>query len=221
LLPRRWLGNHLNTEPELSPKSLQFREHYRTLTDDELVHFAIDRDLIPAAREAITAELEARGLRDLSSFKKRFEEDAVNARTAALLPLFAPSRLLLADPKSLEYFGFTVVVTLGLICLHKWLLGDATTWRKEEALFMWLFFAIIFTWDPIVEVLKGRATGKLMWWLMLGLMYIGLITTVFAVPSVGRVVSTFNPLVVWLVFVSPAIVIAIRKLARSTAQRTL
>jgi hypothetical protein len=177
--------------------------------------------LIPAAREAITDELEARGLRDLSSFKKRFEDDAANVRTASLLPVFAPSRVLLADAKSRQYFGFTGLVILGLIGLHKWLLGDATTWRKEEALFIWLFFALILTWDPIVEVLKERASGKLMWWLMLGLMYIVLTATALAVPAVGRVVATFNPLVVAAIFASPAIVIAIRKGARSIAARIL
>jgi hypothetical protein len=213
--------NHMDIEPKRSAESLEFREYYRTLADDELVHFAIDRDLIPAAREAITDELEARGLQDLSSFKKRFEDDAANVRTAALLPLFAPSRVLLADGKSLQYFGFTGLLILGMLGLHKWLLGDATTWRKEEALFIWLFFALILTWDPIIEVLKGQASGKRIWWLLLGLMYIGLIATALAVPAMGRVVATFNPLVVLAIFASPAIVIAIRKGARSIAARTL
>jgi hypothetical protein len=211
----------MDIEPKRSAESLEFREYYRTLADDELVHFAIDRDLIPAAREAITDELEARGLQDLSSFKKRFEDDAANVRTAALLPLFAPSRVLLADGKSLQYFGFTGLLILGMLGLHKWLLGDATTWRKEEALFIWLFFALILTWDPIIEVLKGQASGKRIWWLLLGLMYIGLIATALAVPAMGRVVATFNPLVVLAIFASPAIVIAIRKGARSIAARTL
>jgi hypothetical protein len=59
---------HMDIEPNLSAESLRFREHYRTLTDDDLVHLGIDQDLIPAAREVITDELEARGLQDLSSF---------------------------------------------------------------------------------------------------------------------------------------------------------
>ena len=214
----------MDIEPNLSTESLRFRERYRTLTDDDLVHLAIDQDLIPAAREAIADELEAHGLRDLSSFKKRFEEDAANAadaRTADLLPVFGPSRLLMADAMNRQYFGFAGLVIIGLIGLHKWLLGDATTWRKEETLFLWLFFGLIFTWDPIVEVLKRRASGKLVWWLMLGLMYIGAVAAVMAVPPVGRVVATFNPLVVLAIFASPVIVLAIRKGARRIAVRSL
>jgi hypothetical protein len=214
----------MDIEPNLSTESLRFRERYRTLTDDDLVHLAIDQDLILAAREAIADELEARGLRDLSSFKKRFEEDAANAadaRTADLLPVFGPSRLLMADAKNRQYFGFAGLVIIGLIGLHKWLLGDATTWRKEGTLFLWLFFGLIFTWDPIVEVLKRRPSGKLVWWLMLGLMYIGAVAAVMAVPPVGRVVATFNPLVVLAIFASPVIVLAIRKGARRIAVRSL
>jgi len=60
----------MDTEPNLSAESLRFREHYRTLTDDDLVHLAIDQDLIPAAREAIANELEARGLRDFHHSKR-------------------------------------------------------------------------------------------------------------------------------------------------------
>jgi hypothetical protein len=211
----------MDIEPNLSAESLRFREHYRTLTDDDFVHLAIDQDLIPAAREAIADELEARGLRDLSSFKKRFEKDAANTRTADLLPVFGPSSVLMADAKNRQYFGFTGLVIIGLIGFHKWLLGDATTWRKEGTLFLWFFFALIFTWDPIVEVLKGRPSGKLVWWLMLGLMYIVLIATDLAVPAVGRVVGTFNPSVVLAILASPAIVLALRKGARRIAVRSL
>jgi hypothetical protein len=70
----------MNAEPKCSAESLQFREHYRNLVDDDLARLAMDTNLIPPAREAITDELEARGLRDLSSFKKRFEEDSVIVR---------------------------------------------------------------------------------------------------------------------------------------------
>jgi hypothetical protein len=182
----------MDIEPNLSGESLRFREHYRTLTDDDLVHLAIDRDLIPAAREAISDELAARGLRDLSTFKKRFDEDAANAaeaRNADLLPVFGPSRALMADGQNRQYFGFTCLVIIGLIGLHKWLLGDATTWRKEETLFLWLFFALIFIWDPIVEVFKGRASGKRVWWLVLGLTYIVVtaaeLPPIFQTPRLG------------------------------------
>jgi hypothetical protein len=59
---------------------LRFGEHFRALTDDDLMRLAMDENLIPAAREAITDELEARGLQDLSSFKKRFAQEAAIAR---------------------------------------------------------------------------------------------------------------------------------------------
>lgn len=127
----------------------------------------------------------------------------------------------MADAKHRQYFGFTGLVIIGLIGLHKWLLSDATTWRKEETRFLWLFFALIFTWDPIVEVLKGRAFGKLVWWLILGLIYIAVTAAAMAVPAVGRVVATFNPLVVAAIVVSPAIVLAIGKGVRRFPARSL
>jgi len=147
--------------------------------------------------------------------------DAASRITADLLPVFGPSRVLMADAKNRQYFGFTGLVIIGLIGLHKWLLGDATTWRKEETLFLWLFFALIFIWDPIIEVLKGRASGKLIAWLTLGLIYIIVTTADLAVPAVGRVAATFNSLVVVAILASPAIVLAIRKCARRIAVRSL
>jgi hypothetical protein len=74
----------MSTETNDPAERLQFRERYRTMTDDDLARLALYEDLMPAAREAITEELQARGLRDLSSFQKQFEEDAIFAKAEGL-----------------------------------------------------------------------------------------------------------------------------------------
>lgn len=44
----------------------------------------MDENVVPAAREAMTEELEARRLRDRSSFEKRFQEDAIVTKADGL-----------------------------------------------------------------------------------------------------------------------------------------
>jgi hypothetical protein len=92
---------------------LRFRERYRNLTDDDLVHLALDENLTPTAHEAMADELDARGLRDhLSSVRRQLEEE---------------TRASPEEQKNLQLFGLAGLVMFGLVGVHKWVLGDATT----------------------------------------------------------------------------------------------
>jgi hypothetical protein len=196
----------MTIEPDHTAERLRFRERYGNLTDDDLVHVAMDENLTPAAREAMAEELDARGLRGhLSSVRNRLEEEA---------------RALPKEQKDHQLFGLAGLVMFGLVGVHKWVLGDATTWRKEGALALWLFWALIFTWDPAVRLVAGQASGKLVFWLVLGWLYFAAITAALAVPALGRVVSDFNPLLVLAVIASPAIVVGAQRLLRRFANRS-
>ena len=56
--------------------NLQFREHYGTLSDDELVHIALTRELVPDAAEALKTELVSRGILDLSTQREEMFREA-------------------------------------------------------------------------------------------------------------------------------------------------
>jgi len=59
---------------------MQDREHfaqrYTQLSDDELAELALHGELLSEAQEVLAAELEKRGIKDLSIFRKRIEADA-------------------------------------------------------------------------------------------------------------------------------------------------
>ena len=206
---------HMSNEPNHTVERLRFREHYRSLTDDDLARLSMDENLVPAAREEITEELQVRGLGDLSAFRKRFAEEATVSRSEGFIGVLP------REQKDLQLFGATVLVMFGLVGVHKWLLGDATTWRKEESLALWLFFALMFTWEPVVRLIKGQASGKSVVWLMLGLLYFAVNTAPLAVPALGRLVNGFNPLLVIATIASPAIVLGLRWALRRFASRSL
>jgi len=208
----------MNVEPNYAAERLRFRERYRTLGDDDLARLALDDDLIPAAREAITDELEARGLRDLSPLKKRFKEDAALAIRDGLTA-FVPASARPTPRKEDQYLGLTGLAMFGLVGLHKWLLGDATTWRKEGTLVTWLFLALLVSWDPMVRAVRGQASGRLVFWLILGWMYVATMAAVLAVPALGRVVSGLNPLLVLAAFAAPLIVLEVHRASRRFASR--
>jgi hypothetical protein len=209
----------MNSDSEDSTERLRYRERYSSMADDDLARLALDDNLIPAAREAIAKELEARGLRDLSPFKKRFDEDAALA-IADGLTAFLPLNARPEPRKTDQYLGLTVLGMFGLVGLHKWLLGDATTWRKEEALAIWLFFALVFTWYPTAQVLKRHAARKLLFWLILGWLYVAVTAAPLLVPALGRVVGELNPFLVLAVFASPAIVLGVRRAVGHFARRS-
>jgi hypothetical protein len=103
----------MTLEPNHTVERLRFRERYRNLTDADLVHLALDENLTPTAREAMADELDARGLRDhLSSVRRQLEEE---------------TRASPEDLKNLQLFGLAGLVMFGLVGVHKWVLGDATT----------------------------------------------------------------------------------------------
>lgn len=54
----------------------QFAEVYSRLADDELARVALSGNLVPEAQEALTVELDKRGLADLSQYKHTLEEAA-------------------------------------------------------------------------------------------------------------------------------------------------
>lgn len=56
--------------------SSQFLEHYRTLSDDALVHIALTRELLPDAAAALKAELAGRGILDLSTQREEMVREA-------------------------------------------------------------------------------------------------------------------------------------------------
>lgn len=214
----------MSTETSNTAERLQFREYYRTLTDNDLARLALYEDLMPAAREAITEELEARGLRDLSSFQKQFEEDAILAKAEGL-SAFTPAKARPPVQKDLarnqQLLGLTGLLMFGLVGVHKWLLGDATTWRKEESLAVWLFLGLILIWDPMLRVVRGQASKKLVVWLVLALLQITMPAAVLAVPALGRLVSGYgSPLVVAILF-SPAIAFAVHRGVKRIARRSL
>jgi hypothetical protein len=55
---------------------LQFADFYSRLADDELARVALSNHLVPEAQEALTVELQKRGLTDLSEYKRALEEAA-------------------------------------------------------------------------------------------------------------------------------------------------
>jgi hypothetical protein len=59
------------------PDRQQLQEYYRGLPDDDLARIALTAELTPEARDVIGTELQGRGLKDLSVFKRQMEEDAV------------------------------------------------------------------------------------------------------------------------------------------------
>jgi hypothetical protein len=166
----------------------------------------MNENLLLAAREAITEELNARGLRDhLAFLRNRLEEEA---------------RALPKEQKDHQLFGLIGLVMFGLVGVHKWLLGDATTWRKELTLALWLFWGLTFTWDPTIRLVKGQGSGKLVFWLVLGWLYFASIGAAMAIPALGRVVSDFHPLLIAAVIASPAIVLGAKRLVRRFASRS-
>lgn len=54
----------------------QFLEYYSRLADDELARIALQDQLVPEAQDAITDELQKRGLSDLSEYKRALDESA-------------------------------------------------------------------------------------------------------------------------------------------------
>lgn len=54
----------------------RFAEVYSRLADDELAHVALSGHLVPEAQEALTVELQKRGLVDLSQYKHTLEQAA-------------------------------------------------------------------------------------------------------------------------------------------------
>lgn len=208
----------MNIEPDYTAERLRFREYYKNLTDDDLARLSMDKNLVPAARDAITEELDARGL-DLSSYRDRFEEEVAAAKAADILGSL-PSSALPAEQKGHRLLGLALFVMFGLVGLHMWLLGDATTWRKEGTLAVWLFWALVFTWDPAVRVVKGQASGKLMFWLILGWLYFAAIAAALAVPALGRFVNGINPLLVVAIVASPVIVLGAQRLVRRFVSRS-
>jgi hypothetical protein len=213
----------MSTETNDTAERLQFRERYRTMTDDDLARLALYEDLMPAAREAITEELEARGLRDLSSFQKQFEDDAILAKAEGL-SAFTPVKARPPVQKDLarnqRLLGLTGLLMFGLVGVHKWLLGDATTWRKEESLAVWLFLGLMLTWDPMVRVVRGQASRKLAVWLVLALLQIAMPAAVLAVPGLGRRVSGYSSPLVLAILFSPAIAFAVHRGVKRIARRS-
>jgi hypothetical protein len=207
-----------NIEPNDTGERLRFREYYRNLTNDDLARLSLDENLVSAARDAITEELDARGL-DLSSSRDRFEEEVAAAKAAGVLGGVPSSALSTEQTGSHQLLGLAGLVMFGLVGVHKWLLGDATTWRKEATLAVWLFWALIFTWDPTVRLLKGQASARLVFWLILGWLYFAATAAALAVPALGRVVNGLNPLLVAAIVASPAIVLGLHRVVRRFASQ--
>jgi hypothetical protein len=64
------------------PDKQQFRERYAGLPDDQFQVVALSPDLLPEAREAVTEEMQARGLTeaDLKAFRRQMKRDRTLAR---------------------------------------------------------------------------------------------------------------------------------------------
>jgi hypothetical protein len=198
----------MNTESNYTGERLRFREYYRNLTDNDLARLSTDENLVPAARDAITEELDSRGL-ELSSCRSRFDEEVAAAKAAGILGGVPSSALATEEKGSHRLLGLAGLAMFGLIGVHKRLLGDATTWRKGTAPAVWLFWALMFTWDPAVRVVKGQASWKVVFWLILGWLYVAAIAMPLAVPAVGRVVADLSPLLIGAAVASPAIVMGL------------
>jgi hypothetical protein len=53
---------------------LRFANTYRGLADDELARIALSNNLLPEAQEALTSEMQRRGLTDLSEYKRALDD---------------------------------------------------------------------------------------------------------------------------------------------------
>jgi hypothetical protein len=154
-------------------------------------------------------------------FMQRVHEEVAFAKAEGVLGGVPSSALATVEKnRSCQLFGLAGLVMFGLVGVHKWLLGDATTWRKEEALAVWLFWALFFTWEPTGRVFKGEASVKLVSWLILAWLYFAVIAASLAVPAMGAVVSGFNPLLVGAIVASPAIVFGACKVLTRLASRS-
>lgn len=201
----------MNIEPDDTVERLRLRERYRSLPDDDLARLTLYEDLMPAAREAIREELEARGLRDLSSFQKQFEGDAILAKAEGL-SAFAPVKARPPVRKELarnqRVLGLTILAAWGLVGVHWLLMGDTTTWRREAAIAMCLFSGLMLTWDPMGSVLNGQASRKIVFWLVLVSLQFAVLVAFLAVPVLIKYASNFNPLQVAILF-SPLLVLGV------------
>jgi hypothetical protein len=57
----------------------RFADLYGRLADDELARIALSNNLVPEAQEALTVELQKRGLNDLSEYKRLLEDAATSS----------------------------------------------------------------------------------------------------------------------------------------------
>ena len=56
----------------------QFTRHYAQLHDEDLIHLALTRELVPEATEALYIELKRRGIEDLSSHRSVLQREATS-----------------------------------------------------------------------------------------------------------------------------------------------
>lgn len=192
----------------------RFREYYKSLADNDVARLSMDENLVPADRDAISDEIDARGL-DLSAYKSRFSEEIAAAKAAGVLGAIPSSALTVTESdRSHQLMGGVGLLVFALVGIHKWVLGDATTWRKEGSLATWLALGVMLTWDPPVRVFKGQASGKFVVWLILAWLYLAAIAAPLAVPALGKVVAGFNPLVVAAAIGAPGIVVGLLRLSK-------
>lgn len=59
----------------------QFTEHYIHLHDEELIHIALTRELVPEAMEALRAELTKRGITDLGAHRTQLQREFITEET--------------------------------------------------------------------------------------------------------------------------------------------
>ncbi len=56
----------------------QFTGHYAQLHDEDLIHLALTRQLVPEATEALHTELKRRGIEDLSAHRSVLQREAAS-----------------------------------------------------------------------------------------------------------------------------------------------
>lgn len=87
---------------------LQFAETYSRLADDELARLALSNQLVPEAQEALTLELQKRGLTNLHEYKHALEEAAAKRSMTYNRKLLIALLVFMAAAAVNWHFGFVL-----------------------------------------------------------------------------------------------------------------
>jgi hypothetical protein len=129
---------------------LRFNGVYRRLMDDELARVALEGNLVPEAREALTIELQKRGLTDLSEYENNLAQAAAVSSFENQLAIQAQMKRQLLS-WLLTFFAWV----MALFVPFAWLISPNRTDNFEVSLMGGAFVAF-----SCYLGIRSRATGS-------------------------------------------------------------